>query len=261
MTTRIFSFGSITRLAPSSVVKGRIRIYKSFNYAIINVREMRHHMRLHAYRSISVALSIAFCICVLSAMSCSSGGKAQGTGQQGGPQVQAPVQQSGPKPQQNEKLANLGLTPSRPYASRAIQIQYRADANLNTYQDKPHTLVLVVYQVTDINPFNGLAKDATGLTKLLQGEKFDPSVMAVDRFFIEPGDTNRLDIDRYENVKWVGIVAGYYDLTPGQVTRIYEWPVLVDTKGMIFKTNEAKMGLLGMNLYLGPSSIQEVPNP
>lgn len=75
------------------------------------------------------------------------------------------------------------------------------------------------------------------------------------------GSTNRLDIDRYENVKWVGIVAGYYDLTPGQVTRTYEMPVLIETKGMIFKTNEAKMGLLGMNLYFGPTSIQEVPGP
>lgn len=169
------------------------------------------------------------------------------------------MQPSGPQAQQDEKLASLGLNPSRPYASKAIQIEYRADQNLNTYQDKPHTLALVVYQVTDINPFNNLIKDATGLAKLLQGEKFDPSVMAVDRFFIEPGDTNQLDIDRYENVKWVGIVAGYYDLTPGQVTRIFELPVLIETKGMIFKTNEARMGLLGMNLYFGPSSIQEVP--
>lgn len=195
---------------------------------------------------------MALSILVLSSLSCSSGSKKQGGGQ-------APVQPSGPQAQQDEKLASLGLSPSRPYASKAIQIEYRADQNLNTYQDKPHTLALVVYQVADINPFNNLIKDAAGLAKLLQGEKFDPSVMAVDRFFIEPGDTNRLDIDRYENVKWVGIVAGYYDLTPGQVTRIFELPVLIETKGIIFKTNEARMGLLGMNLYFGPSSIQEVP--
>lgn len=204
---------------------------------------------------------MVLCILVLSALSCSSGSKAQGGGQAGEAKPQATPQQSGPVPQQSDKLKTLGLDPSRPYASKAIQIQYRADANLNTYQDKPHTLAFVVYQVADINPFNNLVKDATGLTTLLKGEKFDPSVMAVDRFFIEPGDTNYLDIDRYENVKWVGIVAGYFDLTPGQVTRIYEMPVLIETKGMIFKTNEAKMGLLGMNLYFGPSSIQEVPVP
>ncbi len=204
---------------------------------------------------------MVLCILVLSALSCSSGSKAQGGGQAGGAQPQATPQQSGPLPQQSEKLKSLALDPSRPYASKAIQIQYRADEKLNTYQDKPHTLAFVVYQVTDINPFNNLVKDAAGLATLLKGEKFDPSVMSVDRFFIEPGDTNRLDIDRYENVKWVGIVAGYYDLTPGQVTRIYEMPVLIETKGMIFKTNEAKMGLLGMNLYFGPSSIQEVPSP
>lgn len=205
---------------------------------------------------------MALGVLVLSAMSCSSGNKAQGGGgQQGGPQAQAPVQQSGPKPQQDEKLKSLGLDPSRPFASKAIQIEYRADPNLNLYQDKPHTLAFVVYQLSDINPFTNLTKDAAGLTTLLKGEAFDKTVMAVNRFFIEPGSANRLDIDRYENVKWVGIVAGYYDLTPGQVTRSYEMPVLIDTKGMIFKTNEAKMGLLGMNLYFGPTSIQEVPGP
>lgn len=218
-------------------------------------------MRLRIHTSLFAALSVVLCILVLSFLSCSSGSKAQGGGQQGGAQAQAPLQQSGPQPQQDEKLKSLGLDPSRPYSSKAIQIEYRADPNLNLYQDRSHTLAFVVYQLSDINPFNNLAKDAAGLTTLLKGEAYDKTVMAVNRFFIEPGDTNRLDIDRYENVKWVGIVAGYYDLTPGQVTRIYEMPVLIETKGMIFKTNEAKMGLLGMNLYLGPSSIQEVPSP
>jgi type VI secretion system VasD/TssJ family lipoprotein len=218
-------------------------------------------MKLQTDRPFSVAFVTALCLLVLSALSCSSGSKAQGSGQQGGPQAQAPVQKSGPQPQQSEKLKTLGLDPSRPYAAKAIQIEYRADPNLNLYQDKPHTLAFLVYQLSDINPFTNLTKDAAGLTTLLKGEKFDQSVMAVDRFFIEPGDTNRLDIDRYENVKWVGIVAGYYGLTPGQVTRSYEMPVLIETKGMIFKTNEARMGLLGMNLFFGPTSIQEVPGP
>ncbi len=121
--------------------------------------------------------------------------------------------------------------------------------------------MLVVYQMTDIKWFNNNIKDAAGLTTLLSAEKPDPERMAVDRFFIEPGEVNQIELDRYENVKWVGIVAGYYDLTPGQVTRSYELPVLFETKGTFFKTNQAKMGLLGMNLYFGPSSIQEVPSP
>lgn len=217
-------------------------------------------MRLQTDRSYPIALVAVLCFLVLSAMSCSSGSKAKG-GEQGGQQAQAPVQQSGPQAQQNEKLKSLGLDPSRPYAAKAIQIEYRADPNLNLYQDKPHTLAFVVYQLSDINPFTNLTKDAAGLTTLLKGEAFDKTVMAVNRFFIEPGSTDRLDIDRYENVKWVGIVAGYYDLTPGQVSRSYEMPVLIETKGMIFKINEARMGLLGMNLFFGPTSIQEVPGP
>lgn len=221
-------------------------------------------MRPRTYTSLSLALSIAICVLLSSMMSCSSGKQAQGgdaKSQDAAQMAQMPPQKSGPQPRQNEKLANLGITPSRPYAEKAVRIQYRADENLNTYEEKPHTLLFLVYQLGDVNPFNGLIKDAAGLTKLLQGEKFDASVLSVDRFFIEPGDTNTIDIDRYENVKWVGIVAGYYNLIPGQVTRSYELPVLIETKGMIFKSNEAKMGQLKMNLFFGPGSIQEVPSP
>ena len=211
--------------------------------------------------SICVFISLAFC---LSFMSCSSSNKAQGGTQdqaaQQAPQT-APTAKSGPQTEQDEKLQNLNLNPSRPYATRAIQIRYRADENLNRYEDKPHTLTLVVYQVTDIKWFNNNIKDAAGLTTLLGAEKPDPSVLAVDRFFIEPGEVNQIELDRYENAKWVAIVAGYYDLRPGQVTRSYELPVLIETKGTFFKTNQARMGALGMNLYFGPSSIQEVPSP
>ncbi len=215
-------------------------------------------------RSVRMAVSVALCCLLASLMSCSSSNKAQGSGKDQGaeaPPKVAPIAKSGPQTEQNEKLTTLGLNPSRPYAAKAIQIHYRADENLNRYEEKAHSLMLVVYQVTDVKWFNGYIKDAAGLATLLSAEKPDQSVLAVDRFFIEPGETNQIELDRYENVKWVGIVAGYYDLAPGQVTRSYEMPVLFETKGTFFKTNQAKMGLLGMNLYFGPSSIQEVPSP
>ncbi|MHB8111252.1 MAG: type VI secretion lipoprotein TssJ [Syntrophorhabdaceae bacterium] len=214
-------------------------------------------VRAHSF--IILIVLVAF---IFSLVACSSSKKAQGAAdQQAQPPAPVVQQHSGPQPRQNEKLASLGLTPSRPYAAKAIQIQYRADDNLNIYEEKPHTLMLVIYQLGDVNPFNANIKDTPGLTTLLKGEKFDQSVMAVDKFFIEPGTSSQIELDRYENVKWVGIVAGYYDLTPGQVTRAYELPVQIATKGTFFKTNEAKMGILGMDLYFGPSSIQEVPNP
>ncbi len=211
-----------------------------------------------------LALSIILAAFIASSLSCSSSNKAQSGSQDAGSQPApqpAPIAKSGPQPEQNEKLANLGINPSRPYAAKAIQIQYRADENLNRYEDKPHTLMLVVYQVTDMKWFNSNIKDAAGLATLLAAEKPDQSVLSVDRFFIEPGEVNQVELDRYENAKWVSIVAGYYDLTPGQVTRSWELPVLIETKGTFFKTNQARMGLLGMNLYFGPSSIQEVPSP
>jgi type VI secretion system VasD/TssJ family lipoprotein len=194
---------------------------------------------------------------------CSSGSKAQGGGgQPQGAGGQAPATPSGPAlTAQDQQLASLNLPLTRSYALGAIQVNYRADPGLNLYEDKSHTLVFVVYQLNGVNGFTNLGKDADGISKLLKAERFDATVMGVSKFFIEPGETKRLDIDRMENVKWVGVVAGYYNLAPGQVTRIFEIPVDIETTGVYgFRKKEAKMGQLIINLFLGTDSLQEVPS-
>jgi predicted component of type VI protein secretion system len=195
-------------------------------------------------------------------LSCSSSKKTQGS--QAGQATSSPVQpaKSADQPaiaKQDEELANLGLTVARPYAPKAISLQYKADSTLNFYEEKSHTLLLVIYQLNGVNAFSDLVKDPAGLTKLLQAERFDASVMDVSRIFVEPGETKVMDLDRAENVKWVAVVAGYYNLVPGQVTRVYEIPVTIEKVGTYgFRKTEARMNRLTLSFYLGPHSLQEV---
>jgi type VI secretion system VasD/TssJ family lipoprotein len=221
------------------------------------LREEFPHIWVMTGRNFRVAGVLVGLVLLVLLSACSSGSKAQGGGGQAqGGAAPGAATPSGPAlTAQDQQLANLNLQVTRSYALGAIQINYRADSGLNLYEDKPHTLVFVVYQLNGVNGFNNLAKDADGLYKLLKAERFDATVMGVSKYFIEPGETKSLDVDRMENVKWVGLVAGYYNMAPGQVTRIFEVPVDIITTG---KKKEARMGQLIINLFLGTDSLQEV---
>jgi len=52
---------------------------------------------------------------------------------------------------------------------------------LNVYENEPHTLLLAVYQLNNINAFNSLAQDVDGLKKLLQAQGLDSGVVGVNK--------------------------------------------------------------------------------
>lgn len=129
---------------------------------------------------------------------------------------------------------------------------------LNVFDGKPHTLVLVVYQLAGLEAFNSLAKDEDGLRKLLEGERFDPSVISADKIIVQPATKNEVFFDRFENVRWVGIVAGYYGLTPGQVNQTFKIPFTIEKKGRIWKKKIANVNQLTIDLFLGPHEFHKV---
>lgn len=140
---------------------------------------------------------------------------------------------------------------------RGIQINYTADKMLNSYEDRSRTLMVVVYQLNNINAFNNLVKDETGISQLLETERFDPSVVGIDKLFVEPGQKNTIYLSRVENARWVGIVAGYCDSIPSQTHRIFEIPVIVEKKGVYgFRKTEARIAPLQVDLYFGVQSMQ-----
>ena len=144
-----------------------------------------------------------------------------------------------------------------PFESRGIKITYTCDKNLNVYNGQPHTLLLCVYQISDPNAFNELRMDRTGVIKLLECKRFDPSVSSSDRIILHPGDEETVIYDRAEDAKFIGVVAGYYLLWPRHVSRLLLVPVEIEESGTIMKKRTATPGQLMVNLYFGPEEIQQ----
>ncbi|MBW2567888.1 MAG: type VI secretion lipoprotein TssJ [Deltaproteobacteria bacterium] len=148
--------------------------------------------------------------------------------------------------------------PVRSFGERAIKIDYKADKELNLYEGKSHTILMCLYQLSDSNIFNELSKSKDGLNKLLGCLRFDESVVGFKRIIVQPGENKTVYLDRAEKAKWVGLVAGYYDLAPGQITHLFEIPVVIKTKGLLFKKRTAEIENMSINLILGPSAIHNI---
>jgi predicted component of type VI protein secretion system len=107
--------------------------------------------------------------------------------------------------------------------------------------------VLCVYQLRDPNTFNQIAGEDEGLSKLLEGSRFDSSVTSSKKFVIHPDTEISETLDRAEGAKYVCIVAGYYELEKDQILRRIPIPLSIFTK---------QPKKLNIDLILGSQEIQ-----
>ncbi|MCP3941806.1 MAG: type VI secretion system lipoprotein TssJ [Desulfobacteraceae bacterium] len=124
------------------------------------------------------------------------------------------------------------------YKLQSIQISYDGNKMLNEFNGASHALQVVIYQFDNINKFVELAAYEDGLKKLLKAQNFDPSVQAIKKIYVDPGQKDKLVMDRAEKSRWIGIVAGYFGLTPGKVTCFFEIPHKVEKQGIYFFRKE-----------------------
>jgi len=141
------------------------------------------------------------------------------------------------------------------YQPKAIQLHLKSAPQLHLYQGIPHTLVFCVYNLIDPNEFNQLLDEKGGLEKLCECTKFHPSVTNAKRFIIHPDREYTEVLDRPANAKYVGVVAGYYQLQKENVTRQYSHPVIEEKT---WRTITQKPGILNINLYLGPQQVNDI---
>ncbi len=142
------------------------------------------------------------------------------------------------------------------YQEDAVDINFKVDPKLNTYNGIPHTLYTVVYQLKDPNAYNQLIEDEQGLYKLLEGKVFDASVASSKTLIVNPGQDVAFTFNRAENAKYIAIVAGYSTMHKDIMARLFEIPV---HKGVVsFVTRKAKPGKLKINLELGPQQLKHV---
>lgn len=164
-----------------------------------------------------------------------------------------------PKPYEVPQKAENPQTVKWSYAPRALTLELNADPALNTYEGFSHNVVLCIFQLGEPAVFEELAANQGGIRKLLACDRFDKSVVHFERRYVSPGSKSTLVLDRAEGAQFLGVVAGYYDLQPGMVTRSWQFPLKVDQEGSLFwKSDVYSPGTLVMDLLLGPNSIQRM---
>lgn len=147
--------------------------------------------------------------------------------------------------------------PKLDYAKGAVTVQYQADKQLNFSDQQPHALLLVLYQLSDVNVFNSFVGYREGLVKLLQATSFDSSVTAVHKKYIEPGSSGRMIFDRAGQTQHLGIVAGYYDLIPEKSSHLTALTFDTSRHGWLL-TKSTTVNPLHLNLVLGKDGMRLV---
>ena len=117
----------------------------------------------------------------------------------------------------------VGCTTNKevPFAEQAVVIDISAERDLNSFNKRPHTLAVIVYQLSEPNVFNQMLEDPEGVSVLLQGEAFDSSVKSRRRVVIQPGEKRVLTMDRAADTRYLGVVAGYYNQRTGNFSRLH----------------------------------------
>lgn len=145
------------------------------------------------------------------------------------------------------------------YKPKSIEISYQADMMLNEFKGSSHAMQVVIYQLDNINKFVELSQYQDGLKKLLSAQNFDASVQGVKKIFVDPGESKKLVFDRAEKTRWVGVVAGYFDLAPGRATCFFEIPHKIEKQGMIFfKKDVAVISDMKLKLMLNEHEIKGI---
>ena len=146
------------------------------------------------------------------------------------------------------------------YESKAISIDVRATADLNSLSERPHALALAIFQLNDTNTFTGLTTTREGTIELLSKEKIDSTVAQFTRVIIQPGEKKLLTLDRAQTAQYVGVVAGYHSLNPALDVRLFPIPMVPSDRGIVDKVlvaasliadeAKAKPGKLYLNIEL-----------
>lgn len=142
-----------------------------------------------------------------------------------------------------------------PYEKDAILVDLVSDLTLNFYSNQSHTVVLGVFQLADEKAFVDLLAKPDAVMKVLVGGKTSPEVVQFDRYVVNPGKKTTLKIDRVQGAKFVGFVAGYYQLKPVQAARLFRIPLNIETSGIVTTTYRAGPAILALRLFLGNDRI------
>lgn len=141
------------------------------------------------------------------------------------------------------------------YATDSVLFEIAADPGLNEFDGQSHTLLLGIYETADAQAFRNLAADPNALAETMATGKVPPTFAQFSRYVVAPGQHSYLILDRAQNTRSIGLVAGYAQLATANAARQFDVPVVTKTTGFIFHTHTKLPGPLVVRLNLGAQGI------
>lgn len=142
-----------------------------------------------------------------------------------------------------------------PFAKNGIMIELISDVDLNFYANRPHTMVLGVVQLEDEKAFPKLLTQPETLANALATGVLPQGALHMDRYVVSPDTRVVMQLDRVQDAKYVGILAGYYQFEPARSARYFRIPLNLSSSGLVFKDYKATPAALAVRLMLGPQRI------
>lgn len=96
------------------------------------------------------------------------------------------------------------------------------------------------------------------IKQLFHGAGSHDGILKIDRYVAMPGQSATLHIDRSENTKYLGIIAGYYPFPTKQHMLLLDIPVEVTKKGWWRGKWTAALATLDAKIILGQEAIRQV---
>ena len=154
------------------------------------------------------------------------------------------------------------------YEERAISIELDAPSDLNARAGRPHAIAIGVFQLNDPNTFSGLAATREGAVELLGKGRIDDTVADFRLINVQPGERKTVVFARAQTAQFVGLIVGYFRLTPRQDVHVFNIPVVASDRGLVdlalskvglvADEAKAKPGRLSLRIDLGRAGTQQV---
>jgi type VI secretion system VasD/TssJ family lipoprotein len=152
------------------------------------------------------------------------------------------------------------------YGPRLVTLQLEAAEALNLDSGQPHALSIGIFQLSDPAAFGTATASPAGASKFLdQGADADASVVDFERIELQPGEKRTVYLNRAQNAQYIGIVAGYYQITVLQDVALFNIPVVpkpvgwvtkgMETVGLQAADTDGMPGPLVLSVGFGPDQV------
>jgi type VI secretion system VasD/TssJ family lipoprotein len=143
------------------------------------------------------------------------------------------------------------------YQKNGIMLNLLTSKGLNWQNNQEHTLVFAVYQFSDEKTFLKLLANPADIQKsLVNGQNVD-GILQLDRYILMPGKQTTVQLDRVQNTKFVGFIAGYYNFDAAANSRYYRIPLNMSSEGIISTTYKASPAILAVKLSFSNDRIND----